>query len=128
MKKITSIAELKESIHLLEIKQAEEKVLLISEFKMTIENLKPINLITNKINDIITDSDLKKNILDTTLSIAAGYLSKKMIVGSTNNPIKQLFGTLLQVGVTSFVSKNSENLKSIVANLFSNLLSKKEAD
>lgn len=125
MNKITSIAELKSSIHELENQQANDKALMIEEFKLTYENLKPINLIKNKINDIVKDPDLKENILDATMSIAAGYLSKKMIIGSTHNPIKQLFGTLLQVGITTLVSKNSDSIKSTVLNLVGNLLHKK---
>ena len=129
MNKITTIAELKESIQELEIKQASDKALMVEEFKMTYENLKPINLIKNKITDIVTDPDLKKTMLDTTLSLAAGYLSKKMIVGSTHNPLKQLLGNLLQVGVTSYVSKNSEDIKSVVMSLVGNLMDKnKETD
>ena len=126
MNKITSIAELKESINQLEIKQAHEKVLLVEEVKTTYENLKPINLIKNKLNSFLKETDLKENILDATMSIAAGYLSKKVIIGATHNPLKQLFGTLLQVGVTSLVSKNSDGIKSTVLNVVSNLLRKKD--
>lgn len=124
MNKISSITELKESIEQLEKKQANEKELLIEEFRMTIENLRSVDFIKHKINDIISDPDLKKNMLNTTLGLIAGYLSKKMIIGSTHNPLKQLFGTLLQAGVTAFVSKNGEGIRSTVMNLVSNLLHK----
>lgn len=125
MEKITSLVELRSSIHLLEIKQTNEKALLIHQFKITYEILKPGNLIKGKVNDLISSPNLKQNLLNAALSLAAGYLSKKAIIGSTHNPLRQLFGTLLQVGVTSLVAKNSDGIKSTAMNLFSNIFNNK---
>lgn len=127
MRKITSVSELKEEIFRLEIKQAHEARLLKEQFMITRESLKPANLIKSSINDLITSPDLKENILNTTLSLAAGYLSKKIIVGSSQNPFKQILGTLLQMGVTNIVSKNSDGIKSAAMNLINNFLSKKRS-
>lgn len=124
MGKITSVNELRESILLLEIKQAEDARLLKEQFMVTYESMKPINLIKNSIKDYLTSPDLKENILKTTLSLVAGYLSKKVVVGSTANPLKQLLGTFLQLGVTSMVSKNSDGIKSMVTNLMNSFLGK----
>ena len=125
MKKITSLVELKESILLLELKQAYEIELLKEQFKITYENLKPINLIKNQIGKLIENSDFKGGILNAGLGIAAGFLSKKAVVGSTHNPIKQLLGTLLQIGVTNIVSKNADGIKSGVVDLIGNFLNRK---
>jgi hypothetical protein len=125
MEKITSIAELRISILLLEIKQANEMTLLKEQFNITIIGLKPGNLIKNKFHDIVSSPDLKENILSTALGLAVGYLSKKAIVGSTHNPLKQLLGTLLQVGVTGIVSKNSDGIKSVASKLIGTFLNKK---
>lgn len=114
MKKITSVSELREEIHLLEIKQAIETELLKEQFKITFDNLRPVNLIKNTISELTAGPDFKGNILNTTLSVAAGYLSKKIVVGSTHNPLKNIFGTLLQMGVTHLVSKNANKIKSVV--------------
>jgi uncharacterized protein with beta-barrel porin domain len=114
MKKITSVSELREEIHLLEIKQAIETELLKEQFKITFDNLRPVNLIKNTISELTAGPDFKGNILNTTLSVAAGYLSKKIVVGSTHNPLKNIFGTLLQMGVTHLVSKNANKIKSTV--------------
>ena len=127
MKKITSITELKEAIFLLEIKQKNEAHLLKEQLMITYESFKPVNLIKNSINELITSPELKENILKTTLSLAAGYLSKKVVVGSTHNPLKQLLGTILQLGVTNIVSKNSDGIKSAFLYLINNFLSKKSS-
>jgi hypothetical protein len=125
MKKITSIAELREAIGLLEIKQVNEGRLLKEQFKNTYESLKPINLIKNTFNELTAAPDFKGNFLNTTLGLATGYFSKKVVIGATHNPLKQLFGTLLQIGVTSIVSKNTDRIKSTVLHLINNVSNKK---
>ena len=126
MQKITSVIELRESIRLLEIKHKNEGLLLKEQFNISVESIKPINLIKNTIAELVTQPDFKADLMKTTLSLAAGFLSKKIVVGSTHNPFKQMLGTLLQMGVTSIVSKNADGIKSTVSQLISNFLSKKE--
>ncbi len=126
MQKITSVIELRESIRLLEIKHKNEGLLLKEQFNISVESIKPINLIKNTISQLITQPDFKADLMKTTLSLAAGYLSKKMVVGSTHNPFKQMLGTLLQMGVTSIVSKNADGIKSTISNVITNFLHKKE--
>ena len=126
MEKITSVAELKEAILLLEIERANEKHLLKEEFKKMYESLQPVNLIKSGLRELTTAPDFKGNILNTVVSIAAGYLSKKVIVGGTLNPLKQLLGGLLQMGVTNAVSKNGEGIKTTALHLLSKLFNKKD--
>jgi hypothetical protein len=128
MKKITSVTELKESILLLEIDQAREKILLKEQFVITYESFKPINLIKNTISKWATSPNIKEKLLDATMGITAGYLSKKAAVGSTHNPIKQLVGSLLQMGVASIVTKNADGIKSGVIDLIGNFLSKRKRE
>jgi len=128
MKKITTIDELKQSILELEVKQANEAELLKAQFKTTYESLKPANLIKNIFHDLTSSPDLKGGIVDTALSMGAGYLSKKIAVGSTHNPIKQVLGALIQMGVTGVVSKNSEGIKSTLINLISRFINRKKTN
>ena len=126
MKKITSVLELKEQIFLLEAKQADEKQLLKDEVKNLHESLKPTNLIKNAVGELTSLPDFKGNILNAVVSIAAGFFSKKIAIGSTHNPIKQLLGTLLQMGVTSVVSKNNEKVNGIAKGLIRAIFKKKD--
>lgn len=126
MEKITSLSELRESILQLEIKQANESRQLKEEWKLTVEKLKPANLIKSSINDMITSSGLKENILNTVLSLAVGFLTKKAVVGSTHNPLKQILGALLQAGVTGLVSKNADGIKSTAVQVIKLFLDKKK--
>jgi hypothetical protein len=126
MVKISSITELRESILQLEIKQIEEQRLLKEQFLITYERMKPVNMIKNSIKDLITSSDLKDNLFSTALGLAAGYLSKKAAVGSTHNPMKQILGAFLQLGVTNVVTKNSGDIKDLLVSLLGSYLHKKE--
>lgn len=126
MQKITSITELKSAIQELEYQQVNEWPVLKEQFLNTYENMKPINLVKNALNDLTTSPDLKGDLLNTTLSLAAGFISKKIAVGTTHNPLKQLLGTLLQMGVTSIVSKNADGIKSTTMNIINNIFSKKD--
>lgn len=126
MEKITSLVGLKESIILLEIQQAYEGQLLKEQFKTTYQNLRPVNLIKNTVKELVATPEFKGNLVDTALSIAAGYLSKKVMVCSTINPIKQLLGAVLQIGVTGIVAKNADGIKSTAMNLIHHFINKKK--
>ncbi len=126
MEKITSEVDLKKKILLLEIQQENEWKQLKEQLLNTYESLKPVNLIKKSLFDLTTSSDLKGNLLSTTLSLAAGYLSKKVVIGSTNNPLKIILGTILQVGVTNLVSKNSNGINALGMKLLSAFFHKKE--
>jgi uncharacterized membrane protein YfcA len=41
----------------------------------------------------------------TITSILGGYLSKKMVVGESKNPIKKIFGYSIQFAITKLLSK-----------------------
>lgn len=126
MEKITSVDELRESIRLLETKQKIQSELLKEQFKITYTSLKPANLIKNSLHELTASPDLKGGLLNAGLSLAAGYLSKKAIIGTTRNPLKNLFGILLQRGVATLVSKNSDKIKSTAIELKNTIFSKKE--
>ena len=127
MKKITSLIELKESILLLEIQQEYEGRLLKEQFKTTYQNLKPVNLIKNSFKELVAAPDLKGKLVNTAMSLVAGYLSKKALVGNTHNPLKQIVGTLLQMGVTGIIAKNSDGIKSSAIQLIQHFLNKRNS-
>lgn len=126
MNTITSIAALRESIVLLEIKQANEAALLKEQIKFTYENLKPVNLIKNTLSELTSDPDVKGKILNAALGLAAGFVSKKVVIGVAQTPLKQLLGTVLQIAVTGIVAKNTGGIKSVAQNLIKKIFSKKD--
>jgi len=122
---ITNITELNAAILLLENKQAQEAILLKEQFSLTYESIKPINFIRSTFKELVTAPDFKEDLLNTSISLAAGYFSKKLAVGSTNNPLKQILGSFLQMGVTSVVSKNADDIRTKFMDILSVVFEKK---
>jgi hypothetical protein len=125
MENITTTIQLIEAIRLLEIKQKQEELILKAQVKIAYDSLKPSTLIKNTIKDLIAPNNLNTNLLSTALSMAAGYTSKKIVVGETQSTLKQLLGDMLQLGVTNVVSNNSNGIVLGVANVIKHFLFKK---
>ena len=104
---------LKERISFLADRQSQQIVLLKEQVHITFESLKPISFLKDTIKDLTYQSDLKENIFDGIAGVTTGFLSKKLIVGITNSPVKKLVGTLLQIGITGLVTKNSSKIIAI---------------
>ncbi|WP_435353125.1 hypothetical protein [Emticicia sp. SJ17W-69] len=111
MKNETAI--LMERISLLEIRQAQELSLLREQFHSTYENLKPLNLIKSTFHEVASSPDLKDNLLNNVIGLTTGYLSKKVLVGATHNPIKKVAGAILQFAVANVVAKHSDTIKAL---------------
>lgn len=131
MQKITTVAALKSAIQQLEYKQAKEWPVLKEQFLITYENLKPLNVLKNTFNELTTSPDVKKSLLDTTIGLTAGYLTKAVIIGVSRNPVKIILATFLQLGITNIVAKHPERLKlmaSGIVNFFSKKIKSKSED
>lgn len=123
MVKINNSKELKEVIRLLEIDRADKLDLLKEETHTVLESLKP----TNFIKDVLESPNIKEAALDGLLGLVTGYVSKKILVGGTSsNPIKNIFGNLIQFGIAKLVSKNATEIKTTGKSLLRSLLSKRK--
>jgi len=128
MAKQSAIVSLKESIRLLEIRQAEEGLALKIQFKETYESLKPANLIKSTFNDLTSSIEIKNSLFESILSILTGYLSSKIIAGSKSNPLMKILGALLQFGVTKLISNNAESVRIYIMNLIEKLIHPEEEE
>jgi len=109
MKQRDEIKILNESIKKLEHKQAYEFDLLKDQFALTIEGFKPATLIKRSLHNIVTSSELKNDLIGNAIGLATGYLSKKVMIGGSHNPIKRLLGTILQFAVSTVVAKKADS-------------------
>jgi hypothetical protein len=106
METIYNIETLNQRIQLLENRQDEEWCAIKDEIDDIKENLKPLNIIRNTIEEINETVGFKGNIAQSAISIGIGYLAKKIVIGKTDSAFKNIFGTLLQLVVTKLVSKD----------------------
>lgn len=105
MESITTIEELKNAIQILEFDQQVREQLIKEQIFLSIESLRPANLIRNTIHDITSSPNLVENILSTAIGLVSGYFSKKVAIGRSANFVRNLLGTILQFGVTNVVAR-----------------------
>ena len=117
---------LNEAIIELQQKRAKELVMLKEQLHTTYESLKPFNMIKSKLHEVSSSPDLKSNIISNAIGIGTGLLSKRFLGGSSHNPVKRLFGTLIQFAVASVVSKHADAIKSAGDNLYQRFLKYRE--
>lgn len=111
MKKSNETDRLNQAIASLENKQALELSSLKQQFELTYESLKPLNIIKSVFSEMTTSSEIKGNLISNAIGMSTGYLTKKVLLGSSHNPIKKILGTLLQYVITNVVTKHSDNIK-----------------
>ena len=119
---------LREAILALEKKQVEEGKILKEQFLLAYESIKPINLIKNTFKQVAESKDLKESIINTSVGLATGYVSKKLYVGSSHNPLRKLIGTVLMFGMSNIVSKNTGVIKSFGEVFLKKILDKPDAN
>jgi hypothetical protein len=122
MQKIDSTSSLSEAILELEVRRAEEGKMLKEQANQAYENIKPINLIKSTFKEALAAQDLRTDIINLSLGLIAGYVSKQVFSGLEDSPLKKLLGTSLQFGITLFIINNPETIQAIgngIANFIS---------
>lgn len=125
MQSITNAEDLQNAIEQLEEQQKEEARLLKTQILALYENFKPMNIIKNSIEEFASSPENEGKLVVATMGLAAGMISKKLIVGHSDNPVTKAVGTLLQVGISSLIMKSPETLKSLTGGILS-FFTKKE--
>ena len=113
MQKITGAESLRTAILLLEQRQIEEEKLIREQFSVTYASLKPVNILRKVFKDMTAPSHLRDDVVQTITALVTGYISRKMVVRSSRNPILRLGGMFVQYTVTKFVTKNAETIENL---------------
>lgn len=113
MQSITKASELQQAIQLLEVEQEVKGQLLKEQFLITFESLKPVNILKSTLKEVVTSPYLIENIVGSALGVATGYLSQKLIVGTSFNLLKRVLAPALQFGVTNLVARHPGSIRSI---------------
>ncbi len=127
MTKIITETDLRVAILQLESIQADERKLMKAQFLVAVESVKPINLIKSTLLEAAGSEDIQENILNSTIGLSAGYLSKALFQGMSDSPLKKVFGTALMFGIKNLVAQNPEVVK-LIGKGFFNLVRRALAD
>jgi hypothetical protein len=125
METITSTIGLKNAIQLLEAEQAANWQLLKEQLTITYKSFRPANFLMNAFNNMVSSPDLIENILGTTVGLATGYLSKKIVVGASANIFRKLLGSVMQLGVSNVITRHPDAIKSFGRFVLTQFLRKK---
>lgn len=112
-----------EKIRQQEVECAADKLLMKYQFDLTVESLKPINLIKG----VFGSDDAKNSILDSAIGLTTGYLVKKTIVRSSGNPLLNILGTIVGMGITKMVTQHPDGIKSIGGKLLNHFFNKEKS-
>lgn len=111
---------LNEAIAFLENQQKSEAYLLKEHFEFTKQELNPVNIVKDKIQDVkeqfqeaISSPSLKGKLLKGAVGLASGFLAKRFLIGSSSGIVSKIAGTALQTGVSSLLMKAPDNLEEI---------------
>jgi hypothetical protein len=103
MQSITSVTTLREAIVALESRRREQERQLVNHCMLIYESLKPLNIIKTVIRDLVGSADARHHVLNASMSVASGYLSRKLFFRSPSGPMKKILGALLQFGITNLM-------------------------
>jgi hypothetical protein len=117
MRKETQLESINAKIMALENKQREEIFELKIQAATIYDSLRPLNLIKKLFTNTVSSPDIKHNVLNNAVGLATGFLSKKLLVGASLNPVKILLGNVLQFALGNLVARNADNIKSVAENL-----------
>ncbi|SHM83928.1 hypothetical protein [Flavobacterium saccharophilum] len=105
MEAVYTIDALNQRIKQLEAQQDAEWIAIKDEIDEIKENLKPLNLIRNTVAEINETVGFKSDIAQSAISIGIGFLAKKLVIGKSDGIFKNIFGSLVQLAVTTLVAK-----------------------
>lgn len=127
MKDLTSYDILQNSIQLAKEEQIIKRQLLQEQLNISYESLKPLNLLKGAIRDMSSSPSLGSNILGSVLGVGSGFLSNRLVVGTSGKLIRTLLGSFIQLGVTNLVAKHPDAIKNFGQYLKEHFLSGRDS-
>lgn len=125
MKKRNETDVLNEMIFAEEMKCSNDLAELKAQFYVTFESIKPINLIKKLFHEATASPEIRNDLVSNVIGLGTGFLSKKLLLGSSSNPIKKVLGTIFEFAVATAVSKHAVTIKLIGGNLLKHFFEKK---
>jgi len=122
--KINNAGDLRNAIVIMESEMDEQKRSLNAEINLLYQSFKPVNIVKDVINEVMTSEDLRANLLTATIGISTGYLTKKLIFKKSNSTLKSLTGNLIQYGLANLIIHPSRTLKTLFLPLMGLLLNR----
>ena len=105
MEQIKNSADLTLAISKLESIIKEQEDQLKVQFELTFESLKPVSIIKNTFDEIVSSSKIKKDLSTITIGMITGFIAKKVVIGKTSNPISNWASKIFEMMISSETMK-----------------------
>ena len=116
------LIKLNEFIIQIEKKWSMQLHLLKEQFHTVYQSITSSNVIKNSFRHTDTLPVVKSNLLNNAIGIGIGFLSKKVLIGSSNKPQKRLIGLIVQFAVAHIFFNQYGGIQSITKNLYNRFL------
>ena len=130
MSKISNEAELKAMIRELELKTTLQENLLKENARSIVKSFQPANLLKiglQNVKAVAVNRDVRSTVLNTFVGLAAGYVTRRFVVGKNSNIFKRTLGTAVQAAITKIVFKKLTGWQEKTSDLLSDLADKRRA-
>jgi hypothetical protein len=121
----TPYSDLKAAIKTLEAEQAVKGQVLKYQFKVTVENLNPLNMIKNSISSVTGSSEIRSDLIGLLIPLITGFVGKKAFSRSSRSSVLTKAGIVVLDGLNWYITHNPEVVASI-AQFFANIFRKKK--
>ena len=114
MGNISNEAELKASIRELELKTALQETALKENARSTAKSFHPANLVKIGLvsaQKIAMSRDIRSVAFNTFVGFAAGYVSRKLVIGKNRNIFSRTLGVVVQTAITKLIYKKLPSLQ-----------------
>ncbi|MBL0025779.1 MAG: hypothetical protein WBP08_15505 [Saprospiraceae bacterium] len=126
MVELKNISELLLAIKRLEELKSEQRMVLKFKMNDAYQSTKPINLIRNTLKEASETISINDTIISSGLSLAAGYLSEKLISSKKISKTKKVIGSVMMMVLSNIISNNAESIKNLGSSLISLLKANRE--
>ncbi len=106
MATISNEAELKATIRELELKTMQQEKAIKENATSTAQSFKPANLVKIGLANaqkVAMSRDVREVAVNTFIGFAAGYITKKIVVGKNSNILRRTLGVVVQTAITKMI-------------------------
>lgn len=123
-----STEELKIAIGLAEARQSINRQSIKEQLLLTYDNFRPANLIRSTLKEVTSSPYLISGLAGSVIGLTTGYLSNRVVIGTSASLLRKLLGNILTLGAAKIVSGNSEVIKSYGKGIFKHIFSRRKTD
>lgn len=103
---------LKETIALLEEKQALELNILKENTQGFLNDIKPSNMLRNTLQNTFSVPNINDSLIKNAIGLGVGFIAQKLLIKNNHSAGKKIIATLINLVVANVVATHADKIKS----------------